>query len=64
MVLRERDAKEAAVGTCLDCDTNIDLDENAEIGDVIICPQCKCRMEIIDLSPVILDYAVDEDDLD
>jgi len=51
------------VGTCLDCDTNIDIDENAEIGDTIVCPHCKCRLEIIDLAPVILDYAVDEDEL-
>ena len=52
------------MGTCLDCDTNIDIDENAEIGDTVICPNCNCRLEIIDLAPVILDYAVDEDDLD
>jgi lysine biosynthesis protein LysW len=42
----------------VDCDTN----ENADIGDTIICPNCKCSLEIIDLAPVILDYAVDEDE--
>ena len=51
------------MGTCLDCDTNINLDENADIGDVLICPGCKARLEIIDLNPVILDYAVDEDEI-
>ncbi len=51
------------MGTCLDCDTNITLDENADIGDVLICPSCKARLEIIDLDPVILDYAVDEDEI-
>jgi len=51
------------VGTCVDCDTNIDIDENADIGDTIICPKCKCSLEIIGLAPVILDYAVDEDEV-
>ena len=57
------DKQEATVGTCLDCDLNIDLDEGADIGDVLVCPGCKARLEIIDLKPVILDYAVDEDDI-
>ena len=52
------------MGTCLECETNIDIDENAEIGDKIVCPQCKTLLEIIDLSPVILDYTVDEDELE
>jgi lysine biosynthesis protein LysW len=59
-----KDAEEGTVGTCLECDTNIDIDEDTEIGDIIICPQCKTRLEVIDLAPVvILDYAVDEEDL-
>ena len=51
------------MGTCLDCDTNIDLEEGAEIGDILVCPKCAARLEIIDLNPVILDYGVDEDEL-
>ena len=51
------------MGTCLDCDTNFDLDEGVDIGDAVICPKCKTGMEIISLSPVILDYAVDEDEI-
>jgi lysine biosynthesis protein LysW len=51
------------VGTCLDCDTNIDLDEGAAVGDAVMCPKCKANLEIIGLSPVILDYAVDEDEI-
>lgn len=49
------------MGTCLDCDTNFDIDENAGIGDIVMCPQCRTRLEIIGLGPVILDYAMDED---
>ena len=49
------------MGTCLECDTNIDIDENAAVGDIVMCPQCRTRLEIIGLGPAILDYAVDEE---
>ncbi len=49
------------IGTCLDCDANIELDENVEIGDVVTCPECKARLEVLDLDPVVLDYAVEEE---
>jgi len=52
------------VGTCLDCDTNFDIDENAGVGDIVMCPQCKTQLEIIGLAPVILDYAIDEDEVE
>ena len=50
------------MGTCLDCDTNIEIGEDTEIGDTLACPKCNARLEVLDVNPVILDYA-DEDDL-
>jgi lysine biosynthesis protein LysW len=47
------------MGTCLDCEEHIELDEDAEVGDVIECPSCRVRLEILDLSPVTFDYAPD-----
>lgn len=51
------------MGTCLECETNIDIDEDTEVGDVIVCPTCNTKLEVLGLDPVILDYAVDEDEL-
>lgn len=48
------------MGTCPDCEENFELDENADVGDVIDCPKCKARLEILDLSPVVLDYAIED----
>ena len=50
------------MGTCPDCEENFDLDDSADVGDVVQCPACKARLEILDLEPVVLDYAVDFDE--
>ena len=49
------------MGTCPDCEENFELEDTAEIGQVIACPKCKAKLEILDLSPVVLDYAIEEE---
>lgn len=50
------------MGTCFECDTNFDIDEDTEIGDVVACPRCGMKYEVLNTFPVSLDYAVDEDE--
>ena len=45
------------MGTCLECEEHVELDENVDVGDVIECPHCKTRLEVLDLLPVRFDYA-------
>lgn len=52
------------MGTCPDCEETFELEDGAEVGDVIPCPACKARLEILDLHPVILDYAIDEEEME
>ncbi len=52
------------MGTCPDCDENFEIGENAEVGDVIECPVCRARLEILDLHPVILDYAIEKEEIE
>ena len=47
--------------TCPDCDENFDLSEDASLGDFLECPKCHVRLELLDVSPVIVDYAPEED---
>jgi lysine biosynthesis protein LysW len=47
------------MGTCLECEEHIDLDEGVEVGHIIECPACKARLEVLDLHPVSFDYAPD-----
>ena len=49
------------MGTCLECDENFDLPEGVDIGDIVICPKCKTRHEVLNTFPVSLDYAEEED---
>ncbi len=52
------------MGTCFECDENFELGEDAEIGDIISCPNpnCATRYEVLNTFPVTLDYAVDEEE--
>ena len=49
------------MGTCLECDENFYLDEGVDIGDIVVCPKCKTRHEVINTAPMTLDYAEDEE---
>ncbi len=52
------------MGTCLDCEENFELGDEAEIGDIVECPACKTRLEVLDLHPVVLDYALEGDGIE
>lgn len=45
------------IGICLECDEQIELSDDAEVGDHVDCPNCKSKYEILDLHPVMLDWA-------
>ena len=48
------------MGTCLECEEQIELDEKVEVGDVVECPHCRTRLEVLDLFPVAFDWAEEE----
>jgi len=47
------------VGVCLECDEHIELDEEIDVEEFVVCPQCHTRYEVIDLDPVVLDEAAE-----
>ena len=49
------------MGTCPECEENFDLDDGAEIGQIVECPRCKVRLEILNVHPVAFDYAPEEE---
>jgi len=45
------------VAVCLECDEHIELDDDADVDDIVTCPKCNAKFEIVDLDPVTLDHA-------
>ena len=48
------------MGTCLECEEMIELGDGVEVGDIIECPECRTRLEVLDLFPVSFDWAPDQ----
>ena len=42
--------------TCMECETNIEVNEDAEVEDVVQCPECDCQLVVISLPPPTVDY--------
>jgi alpha-aminoadipate carrier protein LysW len=47
------------VGYCPDCDARITL-KSPQLGQQVICRACGAELEVVDLSPLELDWALDE----
>jgi hypothetical protein len=41
---------------CLDCEHDIDVSSSFKIGQIVKCPSCQLKMEIIKLDPPQLDW--------
>jgi alpha-aminoadipate carrier protein LysW len=51
------------MATCPECDADIEIDEfDVDKGDFISCPECGTGLEVINLSPIELDLAPEEED--
>ena len=45
------------VTKCLECQAQINLDPNAQIGEVITCAECSTDLEVIQIKPLKLNLA-------
>jgi lysine biosynthesis protein LysW len=55
-----------AIAFCPDCEESISLGPRPKVGQRISCPHCNAELEVIDTSPLELDWAYDgpEEDWD
>jgi hypothetical protein len=53
-----------ATGLCIECDTTLNLGKSPHKGQKVTCFKCGAVLEVINLSPIELDWALDEDFLD
>jgi alpha-aminoadipate carrier protein LysW len=53
------------MATCPECDAEIEVDEfDVDKGDQLSCPECGSNLEVVGLTPIELDIAMDDDDDD
>ena len=53
------------MATCPECDAEIEVDEfDVDKGDQLSCPECGSNLEVVGLTPIELDIALDDDDDD
>lgn len=51
-------------GYCPDCDSAVKLGPQARLGQKATCSSCGAFLEVVGLSPVELDWAYDEDEME
>ncbi|GAB4434946.1 MAG: hypothetical protein Kow00120_01520 [Anaerolineae bacterium] len=44
---------------CPECASWVPLKDSVELWDLVTCPHCDTRLEVVDLKPLTLDYAED-----
>lgn len=59
---KTRSPKNKVRARCPSCSAWVGLRDTAEVWDLVNCPECHTRLEIVELRPPTLDYA--HDDLD
>lgn len=42
---------------CPECEAEITLAANAEVGEIIVCPDCGVDLEVLSLTPAKIDLA-------
>lgn len=57
-------SEKISVARCPECVTNIRFDQQPSLHDLVTCPECGTELEVIQVSPLKLDWAYDDEDAD
>lgn len=49
-----------SVATCPECGTPVEVSATPKLGDELTCHNCAARLQISSLTPLELDWAVDD----
>jgi lysine biosynthesis protein LysW len=53
-----------SIAVCPSCGDDVRVPGNPKIGQKVSCPYCDAALEVIELDPVELDWAYEEEDWD
>lgn len=42
---------------CIECEGDVSLPANLELGELLVCPDCGVDLEVISLDPLTIDMA-------
>lgn len=51
-----------SVALCPDCDEAINFGSRVRIGQRVTCPHCAADLEVVEISPIELDWAYEDED--
>ena len=49
-------------GLCPECDAEVSVGKGAKIGQKVTCHSCGAFLEVVEISPMELDWAFDDDE--
>ena len=53
------------MAVCPECEADVEIDEfDVDKGEIISCPECGVELEVVGLSPLLLDLAPHDEDED
>jgi len=55
--INSKEYKIMSTVNCPECEAEITLEANAEVGEIIVCPDCGVDLEIVSLKPAKVDLA-------
>lgn len=47
---------------CLECGAPIELADDVELGEIVVCPDCGVEWEVVSLDPISLELAPEEEE--
>jgi alpha-aminoadipate carrier protein LysW len=47
--------------TCPECGEPVELGDDAQVGERVTCVECRADLEVLSLSPLVVDYALADD---
>lgn len=49
-------------GSCPECDAEIEVSEDVDKGEIVTCPDCGVKLEVVGLDPVEFELAPEEEE--
>ena len=49
-------------GECPECGAMVKISDDAEVGEIVECPDCSADLEVVEIDPLTLELAPEEEE--